>query len=579
MKTERFRSEFKHLIAKISTDFIKLSSDKVNKAIEDALQTLGEYVKIDRAYIFQFHDHKKKMSNTHEWCNKGITPYKDKLQNLPVNNFPWFNTKIKNKETIYLPSMDKLPKEADKERKEFEKEGIKSMVCVPTIYNDESIGFVGFDSVNSYKEWPEEIISILKIVGQMFTNAIQKKRTDEELFEYGKSLEDLVHERTHKLTELNDKLKQEIEKRKESEEKIKKLNKKIMEYAEKLKLKIKRIDEKRVPLTDKEKLAFFGLVRYPKLNSKEIGEKLKLHTATVNSIKNRLKKEGYYKRMYIPRLDMMGCELLSIIFCSGINTPKEQSASEWQKLIDKKTVNVFVASTGKESFSVNFSRNLSELKNTQQFYDDRFKERKVTFENYREVLFPTDASHFLDYFNFGKIIRSLFEIDITEEKEKEPLYAKYNLSKTEKILLYGLIKYPDYTVAELSKKIKISAPTICKLRKKFLDNGILKIVNFPDLKKIGIELIYMRYNKLHGPEDVEECTNRFFSIESNTDRICMNLFKNYTELEKKINSRLKTRAESPETSEQMIMGIENILVWKLAFAPMVKKIFDLKTDF
>jgi PAS domain S-box-containing protein len=45
------------------------------------------------------------------------------------------------------------------------------------------IGFLGFDSVKAEKVWPEDIIALLRIVGEIFASALERKRTEEALRE------------------------------------------------------------------------------------------------------------------------------------------------------------------------------------------------------------------------------------------------------------------------------------------------------------------------------------------------------------------------------------------------------------
>ncbi|MDP2932984.1 MAG: Fis family transcriptional regulator, partial [bacterium] len=62
------------------------------------------------------------MSNTHEWCARGIKSYIKKLKDLNVGNFPWIEKIIKKHETVYVPRVKDLPPEAKSEKREFDSE-------------------------------------------------------------------------------------------------------------------------------------------------------------------------------------------------------------------------------------------------------------------------------------------------------------------------------------------------------------------------------------------------------------------------------------------------------------------------
>ena len=73
---------------------------------------------------------------------------------------------------------------------------------------------------------------------------------------------------------------------------------------------------KQFELTEKEKLMLYGLVKYPTMTDKQLSEKLKLKQSTVTSIRNRLKEKEYFKKLIIPRLENMGCQMLVTIYTS-----------------------------------------------------------------------------------------------------------------------------------------------------------------------------------------------------------------------------------------------------------------------
>jgi len=175
------RVEFVNLISSISTNFINLRSDEIDHAINQALQAIGEFTQVDRSYVFLFSEDKTKMTNTHEWCAEGIEPQMDKLQELPVETFPWWMEKLKGFETIHIPSVANLPPGASAEKEILQAQDIQSLVVVPMICERALIGFIGFDSVRAMKAWSEDTVSLLRIVAEILANALKRKRAEENL--------------------------------------------------------------------------------------------------------------------------------------------------------------------------------------------------------------------------------------------------------------------------------------------------------------------------------------------------------------------------------------------------------------
>lgn len=177
----RYRVTFEDLITTISTRFINLSPDEVDKGIDHALQEIGKFANVERSYIFLFSDDSRtKIDNTHEWCVEGIEAQIDRLKGLPVKDFPWWMEKIERFEHIYIPRVAGLPPQASAEKEILQSQAIKSLVVVPMVFNKQLIGFLGFDSVRSEKKWSEDIISLLRIVGETFANALECRRAEKE---------------------------------------------------------------------------------------------------------------------------------------------------------------------------------------------------------------------------------------------------------------------------------------------------------------------------------------------------------------------------------------------------------------
>ena len=173
--------ELLRLILGLSTNFIILSPEDVDDGINDVLKAIGTFAGVDRSCLFRFLDDGNNMSSTHEWCAKGIETRVQKHQGIPVNRLPWFYEKIRGCEVVHVPVVTDLPSEAAVEKKQFLKEGIQSIIAVPVMAGYSVMGFIGFESVRSQKIWTENIIALLKIVGELFSFALSRKEVSEAL--------------------------------------------------------------------------------------------------------------------------------------------------------------------------------------------------------------------------------------------------------------------------------------------------------------------------------------------------------------------------------------------------------------
>ncbi|MBI5583857.1 MAG: PAS domain S-box protein [Deltaproteobacteria bacterium] len=174
------RVEFEKLIASISTHFINLAPEELQPEINQALKRIGAFAGVDRSYIFRFQDQSSKADVSYEWCAEGITPLIGQQPGLSIDRLPWFQQTISRQEVFLVPDLSLLPPEAREEKAAFQERGVQSIVCVPMIFGGKLIGFLGFDSIRRRKAWSEEIITLLTIVGEIFTNALDRIRVEEE---------------------------------------------------------------------------------------------------------------------------------------------------------------------------------------------------------------------------------------------------------------------------------------------------------------------------------------------------------------------------------------------------------------
>ncbi|HAM49935.1 MAG TPA: hypothetical protein DCP92_04290 [Nitrospiraceae bacterium] len=177
-----YQLEFGRLITVISKNFLSLPQEQIDSGITDTLRAIGEFVGVDRGYIFLFSHTEKALESTHAWFSERIPTRTDPFRSLSIDNFPFFMERLKNFETLYVPSLEDLPPEAHSERQILLSHNIKTLIAIPLVDNQSLIGFLQFDAASTKIGWSEEIISLLKIVAQIVVSAIMHKKMEDELF-------------------------------------------------------------------------------------------------------------------------------------------------------------------------------------------------------------------------------------------------------------------------------------------------------------------------------------------------------------------------------------------------------------
>ncbi len=188
--TERKRSEeyvekqamLNSIVAGISSNFINVTAENIDEKLELMLKNCGEFFSVDRAYLITVSPDGRKMTNTHEWCREGIETQKDIVQGFPTETLPWFMDNINSEGYVSIEDVDELSEEASAEKKEFKRQNIKSVLCVPVRNsNDRLTGLMGLDAVRSKKKWEKGPVSLLKVLANIASDAQENVKIENQM--------------------------------------------------------------------------------------------------------------------------------------------------------------------------------------------------------------------------------------------------------------------------------------------------------------------------------------------------------------------------------------------------------------
>ena len=206
----KFRVAFEKHITSVSTKFVNLASSQIDGAINSALRVIGEFTGADQCFCALFGASEKALRRDYQWSSKGLESLSLKDASQGPDTFSWLKQKIKRIETVKIERLEDLPAQAEAEKQWFKRHGVRSFINVPLVYGGAPLGFIGLESLGSEKTWSEDIAVLLTIIGEVFMNALERKRAEEELHNAKNMLEVRVEQRTSDLKKANELLESHI---------------------------------------------------------------------------------------------------------------------------------------------------------------------------------------------------------------------------------------------------------------------------------------------------------------------------------------------------------------------------------
>lgn len=130
-------------------------------AINNLLEKIGHFTKADRAYIVDEKD--GCYYNTYKWCNEGIEPQINQLQNLRAEDMPYWIPKLSSGESIFIEDLENVKETMPVEYEILKPQNIHTLIVFPIILSNTLKGFIGVDNPNIKDA--KDVIRLLAALG------------------------------------------------------------------------------------------------------------------------------------------------------------------------------------------------------------------------------------------------------------------------------------------------------------------------------------------------------------------------------------------------------------------------------
>ena len=166
----KVQKNFNQLIAEISSRFAEVNDETLDVEIDRSLQLIGEMIQVDTGYLFTLDRDRQTLSMSHEWSQPGSLRQIAIAQNIPFAAFPYSIALILQQKVCCVNDRELLPPEAAVDAVGWQQFNLKSLLSIPLVHENQTIGILGLGCFNQAIAWHEEIIQVLTILGQTITN-------------------------------------------------------------------------------------------------------------------------------------------------------------------------------------------------------------------------------------------------------------------------------------------------------------------------------------------------------------------------------------------------------------------------
>ena len=183
-------TDYSRLIADVSARLVKVPNEDLDaeilRGLGETLQPLG----VDRGGLLLVTEGSPVVRISHFWYAEGIEQVSDEINLTEL--FPWsYQQMVVLGNVRVFERVDDFPPEAEVDRQSYLQMGTKSALGIPLFIGQRVEYLIIVQTQRLERSWAKELIKHLRLLGEIFVSALQRRQSDENLH-YAKENLDLA---------------------------------------------------------------------------------------------------------------------------------------------------------------------------------------------------------------------------------------------------------------------------------------------------------------------------------------------------------------------------------------------------
>jgi two-component system sensor kinase FixL len=174
------RLAFEELLSELHAEFVSTRTEDIDAQLMRALTRVSESLGVDKGGLMDYARKEENVYHQLRWARRPDIPIPP--SDLPTN-YPWALARLLEGKVNRFTRPDELPPEAAVDRRSYERIGTLSHIAVPLVLDEAVLGTMFFATVDQPREWPDDLVRRLQLLGKVFAYVLARKRSDDAVRE------------------------------------------------------------------------------------------------------------------------------------------------------------------------------------------------------------------------------------------------------------------------------------------------------------------------------------------------------------------------------------------------------------
>ena len=162
------------LIPTVSARILKASSETLDEVIQNSLQEILQLLGLGRGALLHVSKEHCRVVLSYAWYDQGVEMVSREVNLAELA--PWtYQQLVTHGRTVAKYSVDSMPAEAEADRRLFIQLGVKSALAIPLSIEQRVHHIIVVHSLKEECVWPESFIASLRLLGEIFVSALERR--------------------------------------------------------------------------------------------------------------------------------------------------------------------------------------------------------------------------------------------------------------------------------------------------------------------------------------------------------------------------------------------------------------------